>query len=143
MTSAYNIATEKGHINLKLIICFFIFLKHLPTHTHTHTHTHSKNKNGETRCTYYISSNFTTIYRSYSRMDTSFKTGYCGCWRRCKSATPSKRMLKIYISTFLNLFSSAFALTMLFPYLPFMVEFLLPELEETLPFCLILSTTQN
>ena len=59
-------------------------------------------------------------------MDTS---GYSGCWRRCKSATPGKRMLKIYTSTFLNLFSSAFAITMLFPYLPFMVEFLLPELE--------------
>ena len=63
------------------------------------------------------------------RMDTSSKTGNCGCWRRCKSASPSRRMLKIYTSTFLNLFSSAFAITMLFPYLPFMVEFLLPELE--------------
>ena len=62
-------------------------------------------------------------------MDTSSKTGNCGCWRRCKSASPSRRMLKIYTSTFLNLFSSAFAITMLFPYLPFMVEFLLPELE--------------
>ena len=81
-------------------------------------------------------------------MDTSSRS-HRGCWRRCKSATPTKRMWKIYVPTFMNLvscsrtslkcfimlsvyvsqFSSAFALTMLFPYLPFMVEFLLPNLE--------------
>ena len=31
---------------------------------------------------------------------------------------------------FLLQFSSAFAVTMLFPYLPFMVEFLLPHLKD-------------
>ena len=41
MTSAYNIATEKGHINLKLIICFFYFSQ-TPPNTHTHTHTHTQ-----------------------------------------------------------------------------------------------------
>ena len=72
----------------------------------------------------------------------------CGqCCRRVRSSLPNKRMTKIYITVFLNLasllqcfnvlllpiscvqFSSAFGLTMLFPYLPFMVEFLMPELE--------------
>ena len=41
-------------------------------------------------------------------MDTSSsrsQQGSSGCWRRCKSASPTKRMWKIYISTFLNLVS--------------------------------------
>ena len=41
-------------------------------------------------------------------MDTSSsrsQQGGSGCWRRCKSASPTKRMWNIYISTFLNLVS--------------------------------------
>ena len=46
--------------------------------------------------------------------------GGSGCWRRCKSTSPTKRMWKIYISTFLNLVScSRTSLNMLSVYVHF------------------------
>ncbi|CAI7992238.1 Protein ZINC INDUCED FACILITATOR-LIKE 1 [Geodia barretti] len=49
---------------------------------------------------------------------------------KAKGIKITRRDLKIFIPAFLALFSSAYSITMLFPFLPFMVQFLLPQVEE-------------
>ncbi|XP_065902795.1 uncharacterized protein [Dysidea avara] len=42
----------------------------------------------------------------------------------------TKHMMKVYCSLFTIMFSVGFTITMVFPYLPFMVKFLLPHVED-------------
>ncbi|XP_064400477.1 uncharacterized protein LOC135346696 [Halichondria panicea] len=54
------------------------------------------------------------------------------CGPNCRTKIPKipRKIAKIYFAAFLAMFSSAFSITMMFPFLPFMVEFLLPWLLE-------------
>ncbi|KAL5479629.1 hypothetical protein EMCRGX_G023177 [Ephydatia muelleri] len=42
----------------------------------------------------------------------------------------TRRLLKIYVAIFLSSFSNAYVIAMLYPFLPFMVGFLLPNIDE-------------
>eukprot|EP00731_Ephydatia_muelleri_P025353 Em0017g436a len=52
------------------------------------------------------------------------------CKEKFRKLRITKRLLKVYVACFFSLFSSAYSITMLFPFLPFMTRFLRPDVDE-------------
>lgn len=54
-----------------------------------------------------------------------------GCCGKLRKKCPlDKTLIKVYVIGIVAVFGSAFAITMLFPFLPFMIKFLIPQLDE-------------